>query len=90
LVAILEGDGHDVLVAVGEVDLLAEGEYAASDLLTDIRMPPDHCGATACLIRDPGHPSRKGIMEQSAYIAEAYVADLFESAPVVGSPATSY
>ena len=84
LVAILERAGHDVAAAVGDADaLLAFVERTAPDLVvTDIRMPPDHTdeGLHAAAAIRAAHPDI-AIMVLSAYIADAYVADLLDNAP---------
>jgi DNA-binding NarL/FixJ family response regulator len=84
LVAILERAGHDVVAAVGDADaLLAYVEHAKPDLVvTDIRMPPDHTdeGLRAAVAVRAAHPDI-AIMVLSAYIADAYVADLLDNAP---------
>lgn len=84
LVAILERAGHEVAAAVGDADaLLAYIEHAAPDLVvTDIRMPPDHTdeGLRAAAAIRAAHPDI-AIMVLSAYIADAYVAELLDNAP---------
>lgn len=84
LVAILERAGHVVAAAVGDADaLLAYIEHAAPDLVvTDIRMPPDHTdeGLRAAAAIRAAHPDI-AIMVLSAYIADAYVAELLDNAP---------
>jgi DNA-binding NarL/FixJ family response regulator len=84
LVAILERAGHEVAAAVGDADaLLAYVEHAAPDLVvTDIRMPPDHTdeGLRAAAAIRAAHPDI-AIMVLSAYIADAYLAELLDNAP---------
>lgn len=84
LVAILEDAGHDVVAAVGNADaLISYVDQAIPDLvLTDIRMPPDHSdeGLRAAVAIRAAHPDM-AIMLLSAYVADAYVAELLESAP---------
>lgn len=84
LAAILERAGHDVLAAVGDADaLLAYVEHAKPDLVvTDIRMPPDFSdeGLRAAVAVRAAHPEI-AIMVLSAYIADAYLADLLDNAP---------
>ena len=84
LVGILEKAGHEVVAAVGDADaLLAHVAHARPDMVvTDIRMPPDHGdeglrAAARIRAEQPGI----AIMVLSAYVAEAYVADLMDSAP---------
>lgn len=82
LVGILERAGHHVIAAVGDAPALrAYVDGTAPDVvITDIRMPPTHTdeGLRAAVgIRD-GHP-RLGILLLSAYIADAYVAQLLEA-----------
>jgi DNA-binding NarL/FixJ family response regulator len=84
LVAILERAGHEVAASVGDADaLLAYIRHAAPDLVvTDIRMPPDHTdeGLRAAVAIRAAHPDI-AIMVLSAYIADAYVAELLDNAP---------
>lgn len=84
LAAILERAGHDVVAAVGDADaLLAYVGHAAPDLVvTDIRMPPDYSteGLRAAVAIRAAHPGI-AIMVLSAYIADAYLAELLENAP---------
>ena len=84
LVAILERAGHEVAEAVGDADaLLAYTAHSAPDLVvTDIRMPPDHTdeGLRAAVAIRAAHPDI-AIMVLSAYIADAYVAELLDNAP---------
>lgn len=84
LVAILEDAGHEVVAAVGNADaLVSYVEQVTPDLvLTDIRMPPDHSdeGLRAAVAIRAAHPDM-AIMLLSAYVADAYVAELLESAP---------
>ncbi|WP_181312024.1 response regulator transcription factor [Nocardioides campestrisoli] len=84
LVRILERAGHQVLADVDDADaLLAFVERTTPDLvITDIRMPPTHTdeGLRAAIAIRAGHPET-AVMVLSAYIADAYVADLLDSAP---------
>jgi DNA-binding NarL/FixJ family response regulator len=84
LVAILEDAGHDVVAAVGNAAaLISYVDQAIPDLvLTDIRMPPDHSdeGLRAAVAIRAAHPDM-AIMLLSAYVADAYVAELLDSAP---------
>jgi len=84
LVGILERAGHEVVAAVADADaLLAYTARSAPDVVVvDIRMPPTHTDEglrAAARIREeqPGI----AILVLSAYIAEAYVADLLDSTP---------
>lgn len=84
LVGILERAGHEVVAAVGDADaLLAYTARSMPDVvIVDIRMPPTHTDEglrAAARIRDE-HPGI-AILVLSAYIAEAYVPDLLDSAP---------
>jgi DNA-binding NarL/FixJ family response regulator len=84
LVAILEKAGHVVVAAVGDSDaLLAHLAHARPDaVVTDIRMPPAHSdeGLRAAAAIRAEHPGI-AIMVLSAYVADAYVAELLDSAP---------
>jgi DNA-binding NarL/FixJ family response regulator len=84
LVAILERAGHEVAAAVGDADALQTYvEHVAPDLVvTDIRMPPNHTdeGLRAAAAIRAAHPDI-AIMVLSAYIADAYIAELLDSAP---------
>ncbi|WP_101525629.1 response regulator transcription factor [Nocardioides houyundeii] len=84
LVRILERAGHQVLADVADADaLLAFVQRTAPDLVvTDIRMPPTHTdeGLRAAMAIRAEHPGT-AVMVLSAYIADAYVADLLDSAP---------
>ncbi len=83
LVAILERAGHDV-VAVGDADALLSRVAATPPRLvvTDIRMPPDHSveGLRAAAAIRESRPE-VAILVLSAYVADAYVADLLDTAP---------
>ena len=84
LVGILERAGHDVVAAVPDADALLA--YVARELpdlvVTDIRMPPTHTdeGLRAAARIRAEHPDI-AIMVLSAYVAEAYVPELLDSAP---------
>jgi DNA-binding NarL/FixJ family response regulator len=84
LVGILERAGHEVVAAVSDADALLA--YAAGTrpdvVITDIRMPPDHSdeGLRAAAAIRAAHPAI-GIMVLSAYVADAYVAELLDSSP---------
>lgn len=84
LVGILERAGHEIVAAVADADaLLAYVERERPDLVvTDIRMPPTHTdeGLRAAARIRLEHP-RIAIMVLSAYVAEAYVPELLDSAP---------
>ena len=84
LVGILERAGHEVVAAVGDADaLLAYTAASAPDVVVvDIRMPPTHTdeGLRAAARIRAEHPGI-AILVLSAYIAEAYVPDLLDSAP---------
>jgi DNA-binding NarL/FixJ family response regulator len=84
LVGILERAGHEVVAAVDDAEaLLAYVDHERPDVvITDIRMPPDHSDEglrAAATIRDR-HPD-VAILVLSAYVADAYVPDLLDSAP---------
>jgi DNA-binding NarL/FixJ family response regulator len=84
LVGILEKAGHEVVAAVGDADaLLAYVAHAHPDaVITDIRMPPDHSDEglrAAAAIR--AEQPEIAIMVLSAYVADAYVAELLDSTP---------
>ena len=84
LVGILEKAGHEVVAAVGDADaLLAHVAHARPDMVvTDIRMPPDHGDeGLRAAARIRAEQPDIAIMVLSAYVAEAYVADLMDSAP---------
>jgi DNA-binding NarL/FixJ family response regulator len=84
LVGILERAGHDVVAAVPDAEALLA--YVARELpdlvVTDIRMPPTHTdeGLRAAARIRAEHPEI-AIMVLSAYVAEAYVPELLDSAP---------
>jgi DNA-binding NarL/FixJ family response regulator len=84
LVGILDRAGHDVVAAVGDAEaLLAYVDRERPDLvITDIRMPPGHSdeGLRAAASIRARHPDI-AILVLSAYVADAYVPDLLESAP---------
>jgi len=84
LAGILERAGHDVVAAVGDADaLLAYVDRDRPDVvITDIRMPPGHSdeGLRAAASIRERHPGI-AILVLSAYIADAYVPDLLDSAP---------
>ncbi|MFC7495310.1 MULTISPECIES: response regulator [unclassified Nocardioides] len=84
LVGILERAGHEVVAAVADADALLV--YTARELpdvvVTDIRMPPTHTdeGLRAAARIRTEHPEI-AVMVLSAYVAEAYVPELLDSAP---------
>ncbi|WP_007515619.1 MULTISPECIES: response regulator [Pseudofrankia] len=84
LVGILERAGHEVVAAVGDAHALLT--FAANTqpdaVITDIRMPPGHSdeGLRAAVELRSTRP-QIAIMVLSAYVADAYVADLLDSAP---------
>jgi DNA-binding NarL/FixJ family response regulator len=82
LVGILERAGHDVVAAVEDADaLLAYAAHTRPDVVvTDIRMPPDHSdeGLRAAVTIRATYPEI-AIMVLSAYVADAYVAELLEA-----------
>jgi DNA-binding NarL/FixJ family response regulator len=84
LVGILERAGHQVVAAVGDAEaLLAYTAREAPDVVVvDIRMPPTHTdeGLRAAARIRADHPGI-AILVLSAYIAEAYVPELLDSAP---------
>jgi DNA-binding NarL/FixJ family response regulator len=84
LAGILERAGHEVVAAVSDADaLLTYAAGARPDVvITDIRMPPDYSdeGLRAAAAIRAAHPDI-GIMVLSAYVADAYVAELLDSSP---------
>jgi DNA-binding NarL/FixJ family response regulator len=82
LVGILERAGHQVLAAVADAEALQAyvGREHPDLVVTDIRMPPDHTdeGLRAAVAIRAAHPDI-AIMVLSAYVADAYVADLLEA-----------
>jgi DNA-binding NarL/FixJ family response regulator len=84
LVGILERAGHEVVAAVadGEALLAYTAREAPDVVVVDIRMPPTHTdeGLRAAARIRAEHPGI-AILVLSAYIAEAYVPDLLDSAP---------
>lgn len=84
LVGILERAGHQVVAAVADADALLA--YVARErpdvVITDIRMPPTHTdeGLRAAAQIRTEHP-QIAVLVLSAYVAEAYVPDLLDSAP---------
>ena len=84
LVGILERAGHDVVADVADAEaLLAYVEHTSPDIVvTDIRMPPTHTdeGLRAAAAIRAAHPGI-AIMVLSAYVADAYVAELLDSTP---------
>jgi DNA-binding NarL/FixJ family response regulator len=84
LVGILERAGHEVLAAVADAEALLV--YVAREVpdvvVTDIRMPPTHTdeGLRAAARIRAEHPDI-AVMVLSAYVAEAYVPELLDSAP---------
>jgi len=87
LVGIIERAGHEVLAAVEDADaLLAFVAHTRPDLVvTDIRMPPTHTdeGLRAATAIRASHPEI-AVLVLSAYVAEAYVAELLDSTPDAG------
>lgn len=87
LVGILERAGHTVVAAVEDADALLV--YTARErpdvVVTDIRMPPTHTdeGLRAAAAIRAAHPEI-AVMVLSAYVAEAYVPELLDSAPGSG------
>ena len=82
LVGIIERAGHEVVAAVEDADaLLAFVAHTRPDVVvTDIRMPPDHSdeGLRAAVTIRATYPGT-AIMVLSAYVADAYVAELLEA-----------
>ncbi len=82
LVGIIERAGHEVVAAVEDADaLLAFVAHTRPDVVvTDIRMPPDHSdeGLRAAVTIRATYPEI-AIMVLSAYVADAYVAELLEA-----------
>ena len=87
LTAILERAGHEVTAAVGDAGaLLAHVAHAPPDvIITDIRMPPTHTdeGLRAAAEVRSGHPE-VAVLVLSAYVADAYLADLMQTTPAGG------
>ena len=82
LVGILEKVGHQIIAAVSDADalLVYTANHQPDVVITDIRMPPTHTdeGLRAAVRIRAQHPDI-AIVLLSAYIAEAYVADLLDS-----------
>lgn len=82
--AILERAGHEVAAAVGDAEALLAfaGRTAPDVVITDIRMPPTHTdeGLRAAAELRRRHPDL-AVLVLSAYVADAYVAELLDSAP---------
>jgi DNA-binding NarL/FixJ family response regulator len=82
LVGILEKAGHQIIAAVSDADalLVFTANHQPDVVITDIRMPPTHTdeGLRAAVTIRAQHPGI-AIVLLSAYIAEAYVADLLDS-----------
>ncbi|MFT4085341.1 MAG: response regulator transcription factor [Nocardioides sp.] len=93
LVGILEKAGHTVAAAVEDAEALQV--YVAREqpdvVITDIRMPPTHTdeGLRAAVAIREQHPGI-AIVLLSAYIAEAYVADLLDSTAGAGHAGIGY
>jgi DNA-binding NarL/FixJ family response regulator len=88
LVGILEKAGHQILASVADADALVAftGQLEPDIVVTDIRMPPTHTdeGLQAAVTIRAQHPDI-AIVVLSAYIAEAYVADLLDSTAATGT-----
>jgi DNA-binding NarL/FixJ family response regulator len=88
LVGIPEKAGHEVLADVADADALLAftARHEPDVVITDIRMPPTHTdeGLRAAVTLRTQHPDL-AIMLLSAYIAEAYVADLLDSTAATGT-----
>jgi len=84
LVGIMARAGHAVVADVADAEaLLAYVEHTSPDIVvTDIRMPPTHTdeGLRAAAAIRAAHPGI-AIMVLSAYVADAYVAELLDSTP---------
>lgn len=82
LVGILERAGHTVVAAVEDADALLAftARHAPDVVVTDIRMPPTHTdeGLRAAATIRATQPE-VGVLVLSAYVAEAYVADLLDA-----------
>lgn len=93
LIGILEKAGHTVLAAVEDADALQV--YATREqpdlIITDIRMPPTYTdeGLRAAVAIRKDQPGI-AIVLLSAYIAEAYVADLLDSTAEAGHAGIGY
>ena len=93
LVGILERAGHEVVAAVPDAEALLV--YVARELpdvvVTDIRMPPTHTdeGLRAAARIRAEHPDI-AVMVLSAYVAEAYVPELLDSAPANATSGVGY
>ncbi len=81
LVHVLEGDGFDVVAAVGSaVELEVEVARHAPDLvITDIRMPPTHTdeGLLAALRIRQAHPS-VAVVVLSQHVQRRYATELLD------------
>jgi DNA-binding NarL/FixJ family response regulator len=93
LVSILEQAGHQVVAAVPDADalLVFTAREQPDVVITDIRMPPTHTdeGLRAAVTIRAQHP-KIAILLLSAYIAEAYVADLLDSTAQSGHSGMGY
>ena len=93
LVGILERAGHDVVAAVPDAEaLLVYVDRELPDVVvTDIRMPPTHTdeGLRAAARIRADHPA-VAVMVLSAYVAEAYVPELLDSAPGAAGAGVGY
>lgn len=82
LVGILARAGHTVVAAVEDADALLAftARHAPDVVVTDIRMPPTHTdeGLRAAATIRATQPE-VGVLVLSAYVAEAYVADLLDA-----------
>jgi len=84
LIAVLERAGHEVLAAVEDADALLAftRRYRPEVVVTDIRMPPTHTdeGLRAAAAIRAEHPGT-AVLVLSAYVADAYVAELLDATP---------
>ncbi|WP_053208166.1 response regulator transcription factor [Jiangella muralis] len=93
LAGILEKAGHQLLAAVADADALLAytARHVPDVVVTDIRMPPTHTdeGLRAAVAIRARHPGI-AIVLLSAYIAEAYVADLLDSTAATSQAGIGY
>ena len=84
LVRLLEESGFDVVGQAGDAeDLMRKvGAHKPDVAVVDVRMPPTHTdeGLRAAAAIRAAHPGI-GILVLSAYVADAYVADLLDATP---------
>lgn len=81
LVGILEKVGHQIIAAVSDADalLVYTANHQPDVVITDIRIPPHTDEGLRAAVRIRAQHPDIAIVLLSAYIAEAYVADLLDS-----------